>query len=483
MYIQSIKIQNLKRLRDFELKFTSDCGTPRMWSVLIGENGTGKSAVLQAIALAAAGRLLVNGLAGNSVTNLADWRREESMTITSWFSIPMVDQADASVAPKKKHTTEALSPTLSRKLLSEVALHPGQSSLRARSVFEDAALRVQEEDPLDEARAQDLPGWFVVGYGVNRILPSSNNPGVLVQQTLNRLRPLFEPTQQLTSTDFITVFEDVKVKRAYSRILQSVLIDTEVLPKDISALELRGRSGITLPSHLVESARFSQTMGDSAVKVPALALAHGYQSTIAWIADLIGHIVWEAQKTLKGKQSINPKHFQGLVLIDEIDLYLHPIWQAKLIPALRANFPRIQFIATTHSPVVLATLVPDEIVRLQVEPSTGSVRRVAPHPDSGEWGSVRSVADLNAQPDPRSMTGTEMYQEYFGVERLTLNEQGEDLRDYTAIATNPYRNDYQEQRMKELNARLRKAHIGDLASPVERRKRPMKQRRDQPKYD
>jgi len=469
MYIQSIKIQNLKRLRDFELNFTSDSGATRMWSVLIGENGTGKSAILQAIALAAAGRLQVNGLAGNSVAHLADQRQTDDMIITAWFSIPVVNHPVASVAQKKRRAKEALPPpAVGRRLISKVTLRPAQSTLRASSEFEDELLQVEDEDPLDEARAQELPGWFVVGYGVNRVLPSANSSAELVRPAVNRMRPLFEPTQQLISTDFITAFEDAEVKRAYSRILQSVLIDTDVLPKDISAFELRGRSGITLASDLVESARFSQIMGDFPVKVPAVALAHGYQSTIAWIADLIGHIVWEAQKTRLGKKTIDFKTFQGLVLIDEIDLYLHPIWQAKLIPALRENFPRVQFIATTHSPVVLATLVPDEVVRLQVEAGTGSVRRVAPHEDSGEWGSVRSEADLDAQPDPRSMTGTEMYKEYFGVERLTLNEQGEDIRDYTAIATNPYRNDYQERRLHELSARLRKANIGDLVAPVER---------------
>jgi AAA ATPase domain/AAA domain, putative AbiEii toxin, Type IV TA system len=467
MYIQSIEIQNLKRLDDFKLKFTSNGGTPRMWSVLIGENGTGKSSILQAIALAAAGRLLVNSLAGSSVAHLVDRRQTDEMKVTACFSIPSVDQAVASVAPKRRRTKAALPPpAVGRKLISEVTLRQSQSTLRANSKFDDESVSVTGEDPLDEARAQELPGWFVVGYGVNRTLPNSASSVKLVRPTVDRMRPLFEPTQQLISTDFITAFENPEVKRLYSRILQSVLIDTEVLPKDIAAFELRGRSGITLASDLLESARFSQTMANSTVKVPSVALAHGYQSTIAWIADLIGHIVWEAQRA--GKTEVDFKSFEGLVLIDEIDLYLHPTWQAKLIPALRENFPRVQFIATTHSPVVLATLVPDEVVRLHVDVATGSVRRVAPHEDSGEWGSVRSDADLDAQPDPRSMTGTEMYQEYFGVERLTLNEQGEDIRDYTAIATNPYRNDYQEQRMKELTTRLKSAGVGDLVAPVDR---------------
>lgn len=469
MYIESIKIQNLKRLRDFELKFTSDNDAPRMWTVLIGENGTGKSSILQAIALAAAGRLLVNSLAGNSIAHLADGRQEDEMKISARFRIAEVNPPTSSAASQKRRTKKALQPsTVDRILVSDVNLRPKQSTLRATSRFEDESLRVEGEDPLDEARAQELSGWFVVGYGVNRTLPSSNSSSELVRPMVNRMRPLFEPTQQLISTDFITAFEDAEVKRTYSRTLQSILIGTAVLPEDISTFELRGRGGITLANDLVESARFTQKMGASEFKVPAVALAHGYQSTIAWIADLVGHIVREAQKTAGSKRAIDCKTFRGLVLIDEIDLYLHPTWQAKLIPALRENFPHVQFIATTHSPVVLATLVPDEIVRLQVDPGTGSVQRVAPHADSGEWGSVRTDADLDAQPDPRAMTGTELYQEYFGVERPTLNEQGEDIRDYTALATNPYRNDYQDQRMKELAGRLQKPHVGDLVTPVAR---------------
>ena len=66
---------------------------------------------------------------------------------------------------------------------------------------------------------------------------------------------------------------------------------------------------------------------------------------------------------------------QGVVLIDEIDLYLHPSWQATFVSALRRVFPKIQFIATTHSPVILAGLAPHEVVRLQADPETGDVVR------------------------------------------------------------------------------------------------------------
>ena len=54
----------------------------------------------------------------------------------------------------------------------------------------------------------------------------------------------------------------------------------------------------------------------------------------------------------------------GLVLIDEIDLHLHPKWQRDIVPALKRIFPKIQFFATTHSPQVIGEAKPEEIVLL-----------------------------------------------------------------------------------------------------------------------
>jgi predicted ATP-binding protein involved in virulence len=52
----------------------------------------------------------------------------------------------------------------------------------------------------------------------------------------------------------------------------------------------------------------------------------------------------------------------GIVLIDEVDMHLHPAWQQTVLASLREAFPRIQFIVTTHSPQVLTT-VPAECIR------------------------------------------------------------------------------------------------------------------------
>ena len=63
----------------------------------------------------------------------------------------------------------------------------------------------------------------------------------------------------------------------------------------------------------------------------------------------------------------NPLHGAGVVLIDELELHLHPKWQREATEKLRRTFPNIQFIATTHSPFVIQALRPGELINLGPE--------------------------------------------------------------------------------------------------------------------
>ncbi|QKZ03383.1 AAA family ATPase [Pseudomonas eucalypticola] len=459
MYIRSLSVRNLKRLRDLTLDFTDAQGNPRMWTVIIGENGTGKTSILQAIALASAGKLRVNDLASTAFAHLVDRRHKhkQPLSIRAQFSF-----TPSSLADRKCHPLYEGTLPLDLRLTSQVSLDPKETSIRA-----DAWYGVDEEqpggaqDPLDQARAKESHLWFVIGYGVHRTLPESGRVSVLSRPSVDRMKPLFGPEYPLTSTSFLGHYGSRSAKaRVYSTVLKKAIINTGVLPHDIANLEMRGYGGVSKAADLLDRDRFLQAMGSEKVKIPAVALAHGYQSTIAWIADLVGHILLEA------KGDLHPEDFEGLVLIDEIDLYLHPTWQARLIPALRKTFPKLQFVATTHSPVVLATLAPDEVIRVQADAATGDVHRIAPDAETGIWEEVEDEPCALTQPDPRTMTGTEMYQEYFGLDRLTLNEHGEQLRSYTALATNPYRTPYQQEKMEKLKLQLTTALVADLVEPV-----------------
>ena len=94
--------------------------------------------------------------------------------------------------------------------------------------------------------------------------------------------------------------------------------------------------------------------------VEAIDLPDGFRSAAAWIADLCS--IW-CEKAPSLAENANPADIFGIVLIDEIDLHLHPSLQRALIPRLRKVFPKVQWIVTTHSPLVLANFDVNEIIR------------------------------------------------------------------------------------------------------------------------
>lgn len=101
--------------------------------------------------------------------------------------------------------------------------------------------------------------------------------------------------------------------------------------------------------------------------LPVSMLSDGVRAVISLVADLALRCV-----RLNGYlQEFAPKKTPGIVLIDEVDLHLHPAWQQRILTSLRDAFPSIQFIVTTHSPQVVST-VAAESIRVIV-PDTDSV--------------------------------------------------------------------------------------------------------------
>ena len=98
----------------------------------------------------------------------------------------------------------------------------------------------------------------------------------------------------------------------------------------------------------------------SGVKLSAAQLSQGEKSLMALVGDLARRL------TLLNPSRDNPLDGNGIVLIDEIDLHLHPSWQQTVIQKLTTTFANIQFILTTHSPQVLSTVRKTQIRQLTV---------------------------------------------------------------------------------------------------------------------
>lgn len=460
MYVDRIEIRHLKLLEDFKLSFRNADGSPRMWTVIIGENGTAKTSILQAIALAAAGSPYAYRLAETALGHLRDRRGDAPMEIVLDLRLDQPQQY--SVRANRVRSSLTLRKHSNVLVGGSAFIDANDNPVSVPPISTDAPNTT--DDPLVDARAESRPGWFVAGYGVSRFLPNPAMAPSLTHPPIERLRPLFEQTISLTSLRFAEFFGGERA-REFSKILRDTLtLTTELIP-GLEDITLTGQGGVTRAGDLIERDRIKMKSGRDVIKLPGIALSHGYQSTIAWIADLVGHMMLESEH-------ISPPEMSGVVMIDEIDAYLHPRWQAGLVEALRKTFPKIQFIATTHSPVVLSGLAPDEIVRVAQHPETGSVARWSHDARTGELVPVTDETMATIEPDPRMMTGTEIYRDWFAVDRLLLNPAGQDLREWYRIATNPYRDDIDDAKLTELRARLRSDGIEVPLEPVPRREPP-----------
>lgn len=109
-------------------------------------------------------------------------------------------------------------------------------------------------------------------------------------------------------------------------------------------------------------------------------LSSGFKSIISILFGIIKEIEFRFQDP-----KINAADFNGIILIDEVELHLHPEWQEKVINVLVKAFPLAQFFATTHSPHVIQTGKPNQIIALGIE-NENVVQRQLPETSFGFQG-------------------------------------------------------------------------------------------------
>jgi hypothetical protein len=456
MYVRRHHVRNVKLLRDVTIDFVGADGRPRMWTVFVGENRLCKTTLLQTIAAAASGVDRGTQLVTDVVASWPDLRDPVPLSIESEFGFSETRHRFRRYPGQTEYDVEAGVELPRVKLRSKLQLAPenrvfaggsdylgtGQDKFREVEAGAPTVFVTQVSDPLAAARSRALPDWFVAGYGPSRLLPGPGKASRQVDPMLDRLRPLFG--ESLIGTGFIELLGE-ELGRSFAKVLQSVFVAGGLLPH-VTALELRGRGGIRSSKDLVEAQRFEMDVRDAQgqrIRVPATWLSQGYQSLIAWLADFVGHIFLEAGAPVEAAD------MEGVVLVDEIDLHLHPTWQVRLIPALKKVFPRLQFIATTHSPMVLPALAAEEIYLLSQD----------------DEGNV--IATQSAQ-SPALLTGSELYDAFFEIRELYPDPLGDKLHRYGYLASDPTRSEVEDAEMKALRAELERAGVTFDWEPVAR---------------
>jgi hypothetical protein len=128
-------------------------------------------------------------------------------------------------------------------------------------------------------------------------------------------------------------------------------------------------------------------------------LSRGMTAMLGWVGILLRRLF-----QIYGEDVDAPHELRAMVLVDEIDLHLHPAWQRMVIPLVRQHFPNVQLIASTHSPLVVGSMADGCLIQLQRE--GGEIVPDAIEDDFTGWRSDQILTgpafDMTTTRDPRS---------------------------------------------------------------------------------
>lgn len=147
-------------------------------------------------------------------------------------------------------------------------------------------------------------------------------------------------------------------------------------------------------------------------------LSSGFKSCLAIVFGIIKDIEFRFKQP-----HVRAEDFDGIILIDELELHLHPAWQSRIAKILVEVFPNVQFIAATHSPHILQNAKPNEIIALALDDGARVYRRDLPEGSFGfqGWTVEEILTDVMGMSDTR----TDLY-----LEKINLFECCIDSEDY-----------------------------------------------------
>ncbi len=362
MYLDKLRLQYVRGFRELDFDFRRPDGSHAGWTVIVGDNGSGKSALLKAIAIALVGRDTARSLQ----PSFRRWIREGHGDSESFLHLELV------------HSPE------DDKFVStgRLPLKPFAARLGLRNGGREATLEEQVppgqpanyQTPQRSIWSTEAAGWFSCGYGpFRRIFGASPEAArLMVAPATERFVTIFNEAASLAEVD--GWLRTLKHKELEHRMAEKMQLEVlvELLNDGLLPNELRVARVDSEGLWLVDRMGVELAWSD---------MSDGYRAILALIADLVRHLVstfgFDGLVARDGKGRL---HFQrsGIVLIDEIDAHLHPEWQREIGFWLKERFPKLQFLVTTHSPFICQAADPGGIFHLP-EPGSGDApRRLEP---------------------------------------------------------------------------------------------------------
>ena len=313
--ILNLELENFRCFEHLSIDFTQDSTLEGDWTCIAGLNGSGKSTVLQALAILMMGPDRARELGGRRLDSMRRLDRKQNRTTA-------LLRARAQLAGEP--------------FVLEMTLKNGGP---------------QTSDHAFWSRAQDL---LCVGYGASRNVSDTPDRYDDLSPIVSGFISLFDPMARLRSAE--TLFEhsgsDPLATGAlleFQALMAKIFEDEVTVVQSGSPIEVEFSTGG--PNHGV------------------MDLPDGFRSSVAWLADFCSRSVSLAPSNNESQPMLGM--MSGLVMVDEIDLHLHASLQRAIVPRLRRALPKLQWIVTSHAPLVLASFDHNELILLDSNEADG----------------------------------------------------------------------------------------------------------------
>ena len=332
MYLNKIYIKNIRSISDFKMTFNNPAG----WHVIIGDNGAGKSTIVRSISLGIIGPNDAKALR----LNLNDWVKRGAGEVGT-ISLSVQKSSQDNKIGKSRPRTKPFDATLTlKKKEGNGFILEGNKGAPFENIWSNAN------------------GWFSCAFGPFRRFTGGEKEWMKVYYSDPR------------AAAHLSVFgEDVALTEAIDW-LKNLHIKTLEQATKASKIENENESDIlvSLKAFLNEGgllphgAKLDTISSDgvffidgNGATVDVTQMSDGYRSILSLTFELIRQMV-RSYGQLEVFKNFKKGYFTidlpGVVLIDEIDAHLHPSWQARIGEWFLKVFPGIQFIVTTHSPLI-----------------------------------------------------------------------------------------------------------------------------------
>lgn len=334
------------RLKDFRGFVDEALDLDRLLTVLVGTNGAGKTSVLDALTVVA------------------------SHLVAGWTNDP--SRARSFTIRDLRHGGAELSVHVDAELFGQTcvieAIHHADpargTEVRVtpadRTAWEEAAQRIRT------ALARNTPTVLplIVVYPSKRGIDPTREPtkpsdGVDTWDQATRQGAVYLDALDATETDFASFFTWFRLREDLENEERLTRGATQYEDRELAAV--RRAVALVLPEVTrmrVRRAPAGLVVQKREDEFDVRQLAYGERTVISMVGDLARRLA------MADPERPDPLQGEGLVLIDEVDLHLHPAWQRRVVGSLRTAFPSCQFVVSTHSPLVLSEVPTSAVVLL-----------------------------------------------------------------------------------------------------------------------